>query len=292
LFCRSISPLHVLSANQPKTNARAIWLCFGAFFDASALTASSLPSDSLATDHWPPFFPHSPLPPRRPPGPAGSGPAQTLPRWLLPDTDRPIVKDRTGPDLDERPLYFSMSPNQAIPADKSIRFPPLVAAQPLTILLGQEALNASGSMRAWLMAISHNARPLLVSFVALVVSKPKRAKGATHFLERKGPPTFWHQGNVGGPFRRGICHPPPPSGIGHLPFLLPHSPFRIPHSAFSSGRGHPLSGTRETPGAPFASRCVVLSQLSFITLRGIIRSLQPGTRLGNCSIWKSGRRST
>src|SRR5271157_4799717 len=108
----------------------------------------------LTTGHWPPFFPHSPLPPRRPPGPAGSGPAQTLPRWLLPDTDRPIVKDRTGPDLDERPLYFSMSPNQAIPAAKSSRFPPLVAAQPLTVLSGQEALNASGSMRAWRMAIS------------------------------------------------------------------------------------------------------------------------------------------
>ena len=69
------------------------------------------------------------------PGPAGSGRAQTPPRWLLPDTDRRIphelqgpilhfrtlpsatassrgvgepgtgakvVKDRTGPDLDER----------------------------------------------------------------------------------------------------------------------------------------------------------------------------------------------
>ena len=46
----------------------------------------------------------------------------------------PIDKDRTGPDLDERPLYFSMSPNQAIFADKSIRFSPLAAAHPLTVL--------------------------------------------------------------------------------------------------------------------------------------------------------------
>jgi hypothetical protein len=34
----------------------------------------------------------------------GSGREQTLPRWLLPATDRPIAKDRTGPGLDERPL--------------------------------------------------------------------------------------------------------------------------------------------------------------------------------------------
>ncbi len=39
------------------------------------------------------------------PGPAGSGRAQTLPHWLLPDTDRRFVKDRTGSNLDERPLY-------------------------------------------------------------------------------------------------------------------------------------------------------------------------------------------
>ena len=37
------------------------------------------------------------------PPPAGSGRTQTLPRWLLPDTDRRLDKDRTGPDLDERP---------------------------------------------------------------------------------------------------------------------------------------------------------------------------------------------
>ena len=37
--------------------------------------------------------------------PAGSGRAWTLPRWLMPDTDRGISKDRTGPDLDKRPLY-------------------------------------------------------------------------------------------------------------------------------------------------------------------------------------------
>ena len=38
--------------------------------------------------------------------PAGSGHAQTLPRWLLPDTDTRIGKDRTRPDLHERPVFI------------------------------------------------------------------------------------------------------------------------------------------------------------------------------------------
>jgi hypothetical protein len=64
-----------------------------------------------------------PYAPRRcPPGPAGSGREQTLPRWLLPDTNRRFVKDPTGPDLNERSLYSSMSPTQAIRADKSNPF--------------------------------------------------------------------------------------------------------------------------------------------------------------------------
>src|SRR5271157_4729800 len=50
------------------------------------------------TDDWPLSFRFTPHAPRRPPlGPAGSGRAQTLPRWLLPATDRPIAKNRTGP---------------------------------------------------------------------------------------------------------------------------------------------------------------------------------------------------
>jgi len=64
--------------------------------------------------------PHAPRPT---PEPAGSGRAQTVPRWVLPDTDSRIGKDRTGPDLDERRPYFSMSQKQAIRSDKSIRSP-------------------------------------------------------------------------------------------------------------------------------------------------------------------------
>ncbi len=71
-----------------------------------SITASTISSHSLATILSPLATRHSPLPPK------------TLPRWLLPDTDRRIAKDRTGPDLDERSLYFSMSPNQAIRSDK------------------------------------------------------------------------------------------------------------------------------------------------------------------------------
>ena len=115
-----------------------------------------LRSDSLATIlslHASRSMPH-------PPAPAGSGRARTFSRWRLPATDHLIDKDRTGPDLDERPLYLSMSPKQAIPAENLIRFSPLAAAQQFNILSRPETLNASGSRRACRMAISRNARSL------------------------------------------------------------------------------------------------------------------------------------
>jgi hypothetical protein len=55
--------------------------------------------------------PHAPRPTLHASGstlhaqPAGSGRAQTRPRWLLPVTDRRIDKDRTGPDHDEQPVH-------------------------------------------------------------------------------------------------------------------------------------------------------------------------------------------
>ena len=55
-----------------------------------------------------------------------------------------------------------MSPNQAIPTDKLIRFFPLAAAQPSTILSWPEALDASGFRRACRMGISRNACSLLI----------------------------------------------------------------------------------------------------------------------------------
>ena len=57
----------------------------------------SLPTFSLRLQ-WPLATILSPLATIscRPPGPAGSGRAQTLPRWLLPATDCRIAKDRMG----------------------------------------------------------------------------------------------------------------------------------------------------------------------------------------------------
>jgi hypothetical protein len=47
-----------------------------------------------------------------------------------PSTDRRIAKDRTGPDLDDRLLSISMSPNRAIPSDRSDFSFPHAVAQP------------------------------------------------------------------------------------------------------------------------------------------------------------------
>src|SRR5208283_2394832 len=88
-FASVISQLFVLSHNPQTTNTRSVWLRSGAFLSPPV----PLPSASLTTGHYP-LAPrltlHAPRPlGRRPPGPAGSGRAQTLPRWLLPATDRP-----------------------------------------------------------------------------------------------------------------------------------------------------------------------------------------------------------
>ena len=126
-FLRKVSE-HQYSSSSPELSWRE--LCFG-----FSIAASFVSSISLATGYWllTTILPsHAPRPP---PGLAGSGRAQALPRWLLPDTDRRIphelqgpilhfrtlpsatassrgvgepgtgakvVKDRTGPDLDER----------------------------------------------------------------------------------------------------------------------------------------------------------------------------------------------
>ncbi len=86
---------------------------FGAFYPHSA-HKSALRAEGPPT-HW---NPGNLVGPQRPPGhcsaaprpttpgPAGSGRAQTFPRWLLPSTDRRIDNDRTGPDLDERSVHI------------------------------------------------------------------------------------------------------------------------------------------------------------------------------------------
>jgi len=82
-----------------------------------SLTTGSLSSDSLATI-LPPLATTSYDPP----------PLATA-CHRPPNCQKP-----NGPDLDERVLYFSMSPKQAIFTDKTICSSPLAAAHPLTVL--------------------------------------------------------------------------------------------------------------------------------------------------------------
>src|SRR5208337_4013933 len=56
------------------------------------------------TSTWPLFSRPTPPPPRPPPPQRGQVLRRPPPPWLLPATDNRIGKDRTGPDLDDRPL--------------------------------------------------------------------------------------------------------------------------------------------------------------------------------------------
>ncbi len=92
-----------------------------------SIIASFLPSAPQGTDHRP-LFPRlapraSRHPSLHPRGPAGAGRARTLPRWLLPGTNRRIAKDSMGSDLDERPLLFQYVTGRTNPSDKSVLFP-------------------------------------------------------------------------------------------------------------------------------------------------------------------------
>src|SRR5208337_3071094 len=77
---------------------------------------------------WPPTSANVSLPPVLPPHAPCSTPQDastsggqvvlgSSPTWLLPNINRRFVKERTGPNRDERPFYLSMSPNRAIRAD-------------------------------------------------------------------------------------------------------------------------------------------------------------------------------
>jgi len=73
---------------------------------------------------------------------------------------RPVITATSAASC-RTPSIFSMSPNQAIVSDNSIRFSPLAATQPLAILSWQEALNASGSKCPCRMAIRRKDRPCM-----------------------------------------------------------------------------------------------------------------------------------
>jgi len=156
LFSGSILPWFVASNDLSTINTRAIWLCFGAFLSPPAPCLRL--HGALTTGHYSPATRHY-LPAIR-----RYQRVQVMrkpPRWRLHDTNRRFATDRTGPDLDDRPPLFNMSPNRAIPTEKSIRCSFLAAVGPLTILSWPEALNASRSKRGCRMAIRRNACPLL-----------------------------------------------------------------------------------------------------------------------------------
>ena len=126
-----------------------------------SITASSISSHSLTavlvpltTDHWPLTTGHCSPATRHyllRPYPAGY--------CLTPTADLP--KTERDPISTNGHSIFIMSPNRAIPAEKSNRSSPLATAPPLTILSWPETLNASGSRRACRMAIRRNACSLL-----------------------------------------------------------------------------------------------------------------------------------
>jgi len=70
---------------------------------------------------------------------------------------QPIAKAERGPIATSGPSLLVCHRTRRFLQTKSIRFSPLAAAQPLTILSGPETLNASGSGRACRMARSRNA---------------------------------------------------------------------------------------------------------------------------------------
>ncbi len=161
-FACPIPPRFVLSCNLPTTNTRAIWLRSGAFL--------SPPAPSLQI-HWPLATILSPLATRPTSHATRAAVRQTsgVRSWADPPPlatacHRPpncqgVVRDRSRRAA---PLSH-YSPNQAIPADKSIRSSPLAAAHPLTVLSWPEPLDASGFRCACRMAISRNACPLVAT---------------------------------------------------------------------------------------------------------------------------------
>ncbi len=146
-FSRYIQPSFVISRNVPMINTTSNWLCFGAFL--------SPPSPSLRIHR-----PLSSRPTLQAPRRDQRGQAVRRPsRWLLHATDRRIGKNRTGPDLDKRPLYFSMSPKQAIRADKINPFLPTRRCPTVDHSLAPETLKAISSRRACWIAKSRDAYP-------------------------------------------------------------------------------------------------------------------------------------
>jgi len=168
-FSRSIPPSFALSINLQTINTRANWLCSGAFLLPRDLPAAH----SLATGHCsratvlPPHASRLTL--HASCLTSGFTSCADPPRWLLPDTDRRIDKDRTGPDLDERSVHIQYVTG---PGDSSGQIQPFLQIHRRPTV--DHSLVTGGARRQWLQESGRRA---------------------------EGPPTFWHQTNVGGPFR-------------------------------------------------------------------------------------------
>jgi hypothetical protein len=107
--------------------------------------------------HWPLTTGHCSPVPRR--DQRGSGRAQSLPRWLPPSTDLRIDKDRTGPDLDDRPLSIQYVTESGDPFGQIKLFlatPRCTTVDRSLVWLG--ALNTSDTRHACRMASGCNAR--------------------------------------------------------------------------------------------------------------------------------------
>ena len=124
LFSGSILAWFDLSHDLPEINTKSKLALFCAFL--------SPPTPCLRIHRLLCFrpTPHAP----RCPGQRVQALHRNLPRWLLPDTDRRIAKDRTGPDLDKRTFYIKYVTEPGDSFGKFDLIPSLAAAQPLTIL--------------------------------------------------------------------------------------------------------------------------------------------------------------
>ena len=129
-FSCPIPPLSVLSHSMPMINTTGKLASFWRF----SLTTGFLRSDSLATILPPLATRHSPLPPT------------TLPHWLLPATDHPIAKNRTGP-ISTNGLYIQYVTE---PGDSCGEINPLFLARRRRTL--DHSLVAGGAQRQSLQA--------------------------------------------------------------------------------------------------------------------------------------------
>ncbi len=172
LFSCSISPFRVLSANQTMTNAKANWLCFGAFLSPSARL---LRLQRSQVTRLPPLATIFPLSAR----PAGSACADLLPLATAcrkpPDCQKPNgARSRRAP-----PSLYQYVTEPGDSCGKNNPF--LLTRRRATVdrSLVATALNATSSRRACRMAISRNA-----CFRLALPDFPEFAQSSTTALDR------------------------------------------------------------------------------------------------------------